>query len=1056
MKRNLLLALALLLPVSLTAQNRDFRSERLVIDDDAGDGTQNTLTLQTPLPGLSTDRTLTFPDADGMVVTTGGAPLTANQILFGNASGQIAQSASLLWDDGTGIFDIGGGNFTVAAATGALTIAGVAGTPNVRLASLSGNAVATPFAPTATDGIIVADANGDLLKRSVASVLDGTLWSLTGNAGTVAGTNFLGTLDSVQMEIRVNDTAVMRYLPDLLSPMILGGVYQNAIDSGSSGSVIAGGGSAASPNLVDTAAIFSAIGGGLGNSLSADYAVLAGGRINRIADNATGSVISGGDSNQIMFGATYGAIGGGYGNLQMNSAYAGTIGGGYLNTVTNGVQYGAIGGGRRNLLSNSSYSGTVAGGDSNTVTDGGSWGAIGGGRRNYVGAGSFGTVGGGDSNRVYGGADYGTIGGGDRNLVEFSSPYGTVGGGGQNVVMNGATYGTISGGSSNRTGDGSTYGTVGGGRYNRVINGSNWGTIAGGDSNVVINGATSGTVGGGTRNRIESATRGTIGGGDSNQVLFGATYGTIGGGFGNLVTNSGFAGAIGGGYLNTVTNGAQYGAIGGGRRNLISNSTVGGVVAGGDSNTVTDGEDYGAILGGRRNFIGAGSFGTIGGGDSNRVYGGGDYGTVSGGYGNRVEFSSQHGSIGGGRMNSVASGAAYGVIAGGDSNSVISGPSAGAIGGGTKNLIANSSSYSTIGGGHTNTVTDGSSYGAIAGGGDNLITNSSLHGSIGGGDSNVITNGSSYGVIAGGGFNMVTNSSSYAAIGGGQNNLIDSGSTHGVIAGGLDNNLYGSWSTIAGGRGLTIDAPQNFGFHANDPSGTLPMTIADTGVALFGNVDLWLANNDNDPGELRFYEAYNTAGPFPNGTNYVAFRGATTMAADVTWTLPAADGTSGQVLSTDGAGTLSWITNSATVSTDATLTGDGSGGSPLGINLANQNAWTAEQSITTGSAATPTLSLSNTNATGVGLEVTDGRVLLSYGNGTATTIPSDVAVWNVDDEGTGAGITVALPTTAANGQILYVYYSDADAGSVGGTAVNQGDALIFVHTGGAWRLFSVN
>ena len=40
-----------------------------------------------------------------------------------------------------------------------------------------------------------------------------------------------------------------------------------------------------------------------------------------------------------------------------------------------------------------------------------------------------------------------------------------------------------------------------------------------------------------------------------------------------------------------------------------------------------------------------------------------------------------------------------------------------------------------------------------------------------------------------------------------------------------------------------------------------------------------------------------------------------------------------------------------------------------------QHAWTAEQSITTAGAATPTLSLSNTNATGVGLEVTDGLLV---------------------------------------------------------------------------------
>jgi len=45
-----------------------------------------------------------------------------------------------------------------------------------------------------------------------------------------------------------------------------------------------------------------------------------------------------------------------------------------------------------------------------------------------------------------------------------------------------------------------------------------------------------------------------------------------------------------------------------------------------------------------------------------------------------------------------------------------------------------------------------------------------------------------------------------------------------------------------------------------------------------------------------------------NGTNTVGFKAPDSIAADVTWTLPATDGTSGQVLSTNGTGTLSWAT----------------------------------------------------------------------------------------------------------------------------------------------------
>ena len=52
--------------------------------------------------------------------------------------------------------------------------------------------------------------------------------------------------------------------------------------------------------------------------------------------------------------------------------------------------------------------------------------------------------------------------------------------------------------------------------------------------------------------------------------------------------------------------------------------------------------------------------------------------------------------------------------------------------------------------------------------------------------------------------------------------------------------------------------------------------------------------------ELRFQEAS------PSGMNYVGFRAPASIAADRVWTLPAADGAAGQVLSTNGSGTLGW------------------------------------------------------------------------------------------------------------------------------------------------------
>ena len=69
-------------------------------------------------------------------------------------------------------------------------------------------------------------------------------------------------------------------------------------------------------------------------------------------------------------------------------------------------------------------------------------------------------------------------------------------------------------------------------------------------------------------------------------------------------------------------------------------------------------------------------------------------------------------------------------------------------------------------------------------------------------------------------------------------------------------------------------------------------TMSVTGVATLGGTSA---------GELRLLE------PSAGGTSYIALK-APALAANVTWTLPTADGTSGQFLKTNGSGTLSWDT----------------------------------------------------------------------------------------------------------------------------------------------------
>ena len=70
----------------------------------------------------------------------------------------------------------------------------------------------------------------------------------------------------------------------------------------------------------------------------------------------------------------------------------------------------------------------------------------------------------------------------------------------------------------------------------------------------------------------------------------------------------------------------------------------------------------------------------------------------------------------------------------------------------------------------------------------------------------------------------------------------------------------------------------------------------------FGSQDVVTTGNVtvNGQGDVRFGDS--------DSSNYVGFQGPAVVAADLIWTLPAADGTNGQVLGTNGTGTLDWVT----------------------------------------------------------------------------------------------------------------------------------------------------
>lgn len=124
-------------------------------------------------------------------------------------------------------------------------------------------------------------------------------------------------------------------------------------------------------------------------------------------------------------------------------------------------------------------------------------------------------------------------------------------------------------------------------------------------------------------------------------------------------------------------------------------------------------------------------------------------------------------------------------------------------------------------------------------------------------------------------------------------------------------------------------------FSVNDISG-LPLIEADTSgfvrLARFGaDVEVYkqlelipTGTTSGQTNELRFFELA------ASGQNYVGFKAPDSLAANRVWTLPTGDGSSNQLLTTNGAGVLSWSTpiptsgtatalNTTAVSTNATF-----------------------------------------------------------------------------------------------------------------------------------------
>lgn len=480
--------------------------------------------------------------------------------------------------------------------------------------------------------ILEAGANIDIAQADNTLTISATggggdAWLLTGNAGTSAATDFVGTTDDQPLVLKSDDEEILRLVTAdgtigvtaFSSPIVEGGFDGNSVVAGVAGATVAGGGASVGTLLENRVTDhFGSIGGGSGNVAGSDDGAT------QDLDNGHHATVGGGDRNTAS--GRFASVGGGSRNVA--SRVSATVSGGNGNTASGGGA--AVGGGDGNEASGLDAS--IGGGEANIA--GGDWASVAGGLENEV-SGDQGAIGGGGSNvasgfsSVVGGGsvnmasgDESSVGGGFSN--EASGVRSTVSGGFDNEAL--AAYATIGGGGRSELSDASTrnrvlddYGTIGGGGGNQAGNDDAFdnffATVAGGSGNVA--GRAFSSVGGG-RGNTAGGNNSTIGGGSGNTASgIGAT---VGGGSGNMA--SGIGVTLGGGSGNTA--GSIHSTIAGGDGNLVSNTNAS--VGGGEDNTASG---FSSRIGGGKDNEARDNFSTVGGGEANTASG--EYGTVPGG-----------------------------------------------------------------------------------------------------------------------------------------------------------------------------------------------------------------------------------------------------------------------------------------------------------------------------------------------------------------------------------------------------------------------------------------
>jgi hypothetical protein len=183
-----------------------------------------------------------------------------------------------------------------------------------------------------------------------------------------------------------------------------------------------------------------------------------------------------------------------------------------------------------------------------------------------------------------------------------------------------------------------------------------------------------------------------------------------------------------------------------------------------------------------------------------------------------------------------------------------------------------------------------------------------------------------------------------------------------------------------------------------------------------------------------------------NGSNYVALKAPNALAANLTLTLPTADGTNGQVLQTNGSGALAFAniavanggTGATTLTANAVLIGNGTSAVSSVAPGTNGNVLTSNGTTWTSAAASP-----------AGLQ----GVMVVLTSGTSYTIPAGVTKIKATVVGGGGGISGQFfnNTGGGGGGTAIKYFTVTPGASItyavgaaGTSGVNGGDSSVTV------------